>query len=174
MAMTFDYQLPAPGFAIKPFTEMTQEEAERHFEWFTGIAKNRTELLLNAIVVIGGNAPIPDFTPDSLFRVWTWVSGHLERKTETKLTPGSLALVLDTGFYLAEVFFRQYPGRLRWKLWRRKTGPHNKPVIEGFKVPLVPSDVVKACAWDVLKAGPQDNLLHRKYLVWAKDLERPN
>jgi hypothetical protein len=30
---------------------------------------------------------------------------------------------------------------------------------------------VKACAWEVLRSGPQDDLLYQKYQVWAKDLE---
>jgi len=151
---------------------MNPEEATRHFSWFTSIAEKRREVLLNAIAATGGLDLPCDLTPRSLIPVWGWVSRHLQAATETTLTPGSLGLVLDTGFFLAEVFFRQYPGRLHWMLWTRKTGPQNKAVIEGFKAPFVPSDVVKACAWNVLKSGPQDDLLYRKYLVWAKDLER--
>src|SRR5690348_6993185 len=122
------------------------------------IAKRRRELLLSAVDRSGGNAAACDYSPDSLIPLWVWVSGHVRRKSDTELTPGTLALILDTGFYLAEVFLRQYPGRLRWELWTKKTGPQNIPVIKGFKVPLVPTDVVKTCAWDALKTGFKDKL----------------
>jgi hypothetical protein len=168
--MTFEYELPNPRFTVKPYKEMTPEEARQHFEWFTTIAKRRRELLLSAVYHTGGNAAACDYSPDSLVPLWVWISGHLRRSSDTELTPGTLALILDAGFYFAEVFFRQYPGRLRWMLWTKKAGPHNAPVIEGFKVPLVPTDVVKACAWDVLKTGRKDKLLREKYLLWEKDL----
>lgn len=170
--MSFEYELPTPPFSVPPFREMTLEEARRHFEWFTGIAEKRREILFSAMLATGDSNSACNTTPGSLVPVWAWVSRRLQAASETTLTPGSLGLVLDTSFFLAEVFFRQYPGRLRWALWDRKSGPYNKAVIEGFKVPLVPSDVVRACAWDVLHSGLQDDLLHRKYLVWAQDLER--
>lgn len=168
--MTFQYELPKPPFPVRAFKDMDPDDARRHFEWFTSIADGRKQLLLTAITETGGGS-VRELTPASLIPVWAWVSTHLQAVTETKLTSGSLALVLDTGFLLADVFFRQFPGKLRWVLWTRKTGPHNKAVIAGFKVPLVPSDVVKACAWKVLKSGPQDDLLYQQYQVWAKDLE---
>jgi hypothetical protein len=169
--MAFQYELPEPPFSVRPFKEMSLDEARRHFEWFISIAEGRRQLLLTAITETGGSESVRDSTPASLIPTWAWVSKRLKARTETKLTSGSLALVLDTGFLLADIFFRQFPGKLHWVLWTRKTGPHNKPVIDGFKVPLVPSDVVKACAWEVLRSGPQDDLLYQKYQVWAKDLE---
>jgi hypothetical protein len=170
MARNFEYTLPEPPFAMKPPRELTREEAERHFKWFTGISEGRRELLLKAMAATDGMAADCDYSPISLIPVWAWVSRRLQPKTETKLTPGSLALVLDAGFYLAEVFLKQHADKLRWVLWTRKSGPSNKAVIEGFRVPFVPSDLVKACAWIVLETGPQDDLLYKKYLAWERKL----
>ncbi len=77
---------------------------------------------------------------------------------------------MDIGFYFAEVFMRHY-SRVRWILWKQKDSCLNKPVLSGFKVPLVPIDVVSACAWKVLKGGRNSQLLLSKYRVWEADLK---
>ena len=169
--MTIEYELPTPPFQIRPFNAMSRGEARNHFEWFVGISGSRKDLLVSAITVAGADRSTLNFSPESLVPVWSWVSKHLKKASAKKLTPGSLALVLDTSFYLAEVFSRQYPSRLRWSLWTKKTGPYNKPVLEGFKVPFVPYDLIKVCAWTALENGFEDDLVKKKYHLWARKLD---
>jgi len=169
--MAIEYELPTPPLQIRPFKDMSREEAKNHFDWFVRISQSRRSVLVSAMTAPGTKRSTLNFTPESLVPVWSWVSRHIKRASEKKLTPGSLALVLDTSFYLAEVFFREYPGRLRWTLWTKKTGPYNKPVLEGFKVPFVPYDLVKVCAWTALENGFQDDLVKKKYHTWASKLD---
>jgi hypothetical protein len=190
----FDYPLLEPPFEMKAFEEMTRAEARQHFEWFVAQSEPRRKLLVQAMKATDGPYRALDYTPESLVALWDWATRFLAadqpteeeyeaflesspawvRQAGTKpaeLTVGTMCLCLDIGYYLAEVFMSESEG-LQWALWTKKTGPFNKPYLDGFRLPLVPSDLASSCAWSVINTGERDpSLLFNAYAVWQEDLE---
>ena len=110
-----------------------------------------------------------DYTRESLVPLWVWAIDQFgvrglteeERKQYRETTPEWLrkvraepreltsltkTLIVDIGFYLADVYRRKHP-QIDWALWTKKAGPCNQPFLNGFKIPLVPKDLVSGCAW---------------------------
>jgi len=84
-------------------------------------------------------------------------------------TTATKCYALDMGFYVAEVYMQHYP-QVHWMLWKGKDMAFNKPVLAGFKLPLVPSDFVGGCAGKKLKGNDDSDVLLKLYRVWEKDL----
>ena len=189
----FEYPLPDPPKEFKVFEEMTLHEAQEHFEWFLGLSGPRRDLLVRAFSATGGRGQL-DYTPDSLIPLWTWAIPLFETKDPTpdelarrlaegpewvrradisfaELTPGTVCLCMDIGFYVAEIFIRRHPD-LHWALWLKKTGPYNRPYLRGFPgAPLVPVDLVAGCAWMVTDGNRTDRLLLENYEHWEAELD---
>jgi hypothetical protein len=179
-----------PPFPMKEFKEMSKVEAKQYFDWFVSLSEERCEILRSAIEAASGKAPWFDYSRDSLVPLAKWAAPHFgvrpltpeEREQYTSTAPrwyqesyeeprelnsGTKTLVLDIGFYFAEVFMKAHPA-LHWDLWFKKAGPFNRPYIAGFDTPLVPSDPVAAMAWAVYKGDRDPYYLQNKYDVWAR------
>src|SRR5260221_5792588 len=85
-----------------------------------------------------------------------------------ELTTATLCYGIDIGFYVAEVFMREYP-HVHWVLWKNRGHAFNKPVLAGFKLPLIPSDLVTGSIWKSFKDSNGTVLLDA-FKVWEKDL----
>src|ERR1041385_6962780 len=135
---SFDYPCIEPPFKFKPLHEMTDEEAQKHFEWFIAQSEPRRKLLLNAVAVTGGSAAECDYTPESLVPLWASMSRLFEKRAMTDeeknefyenipaaarqvkfdlriQTTATQCYALDIGFYVAEVYMRHYP-QVHWML----------------------------------------------------------
>lgn len=165
--MSFDYPLPEPPFPVREFQEMTAGEARRHFDWFVAQAPARLELLKRAIAATNGPVDQLDYSRASLVPLWTWVVPRLGTADAGDMTVGSKCLVVDVGYYLAEVIIR-CAADVHWMLWTDPRGPLNQPVLTGFQVPLVPIDLVSACAWGAIRGKKQASYLKDSYDVWAE------
>jgi hypothetical protein len=189
----FDYPGIEPPFKFKPLQEMTKEEAQRHFDWFVAQSEPRRKLLINAIAATGGDAAAFDYSPESLIPLWVAMSRLFEARPMTQiekdafqnslpaaakqlkkfdnpkeLTTATLCYAIDIGFYVAEVYMRYYP-QVRWALWQGKDIGFNKAALSGFKLPLIPSDMVCGSVWKHFKT-PKQTLLLDIYRVWEKEL----
>ena len=170
---------------------MTREEAREHFEWFVGISEARRDLLTRAYYATGGKGQL-DHTPDSLVPLWVWTTPLMESRDPSpeelraqisegpewikkanisfaELTPSTKCLCMDIGFYLAQLYLQRY-SQVQWALWRKKTGPYNRPILTGFRMQLVPCDLVAGCAWSAVKNRGDKHLLREKYHLWLGDL----
>lgn len=188
----FDYPLIEPPLKFKPFLEMSKEEADRHFHWFVHESPIRIRLLFDLIKSTRASTKDLDYTPESLVPLWKATSRFMKKETYTRaerkafynslpeqwrqidfkterLTTATRGLAIDIGFYIAEVFLRRYPP-VKWILWRKKDSVFNRPVLGGFKAPLVPAHAVGACAGKKADGNSDPSLLLNIYNVWAKDL----
>jgi len=161
---------------------MDPDEAERHFEWFVSLSGPRRKLLLKAVAATGGNVAACNYTPESLIPLWKAMARFFEARPMTEiereqfadqlphaafglkkfanprdLTTASLCYAIDIGFYFAEVFLRTYP-QVCWALCKEKGHAFHKPALVGFKLILVPADLVKSCIRSELKQ-PKDSWL---------------
>ena len=188
---SFDYRGIEPPPPFKPFCDMDAVEAQRHFEWFISQSEPRRRLLLEAVEATGGEVTACDYTPPSLVPLWGTMSGFFQSRPMTleeearlydtspaaaqqakldlrELTTATACLALDIGFYVAEVYMRLYP-QVRWLLCTKRNQAFNKPILTGFKLPLVPSDMVIGSVWKHL-ATPRDTLLFDIYRLWEQDV----
>jgi hypothetical protein len=190
---SFEYPGIEPPLGSKPFQEMTKAEARQTFEWFVARSETRRQILIDAVRATGGDADRLDYTPQSLVPLWSWAMFHMQDRETTEEereafyarvqeplrgvikydrtdTAGTRQLIMDIGFYVAEVFMRKYPQQVKWALWTRKAGPYNQPYLTGFKVPFVPSDIAGASAGKVLRGIRDPRTLKIAYDRWAEDL----
>lgn len=188
----FEYPGIKPPCGDKGPRDMTKVEAKQTFEWFVSQSQERREILIEAVRATGGDADRLDYTPSSLVTLWAWAMFNMqERKTtpseraafyanvkgplrnfinyETTMTAGTHQVIMDIGFYLAEVFMRKYP-QIKWALWTKKVGPYNKPYLTGFKLPFVPMDLVGACAGHTINGKRNPSMLKEYYDRWVQDL----
>jgi hypothetical protein len=193
----FDYPNYEPPFKPKPLDELTDEEAQQQFDWFIAQSESRRKLLLDAIRATGGKADQCDYTPESLIPLWTSMSRffgtrpldedekkalydswsaaakRLKRFDDPKeLTTATLCYAMDIGFYVAQVYMRLYP-QVRWILWKGRHVGNNKAALSGFKLPLIPFDMVRGSIWKHFKT-PKDTLLLDIYRVWEADILTPD
>lgn len=170
---------------------MNEREAVEHYEWFIAQSAPRRVLLLDAVRAIGGKVDECDYTPESLVPLWTSMTPFFEKRKMTNeekavfydeipaagrrlkfdlrvQTTSTLCYALDIGFYVAEVYMRHYP-QVHWILWKGKDRGFNKAALSGFKLPLIPMDLVSASVGRHLR-DPKDTLLLDRYRVWEKDL----
>lgn len=187
----FDYPNYDPPFKSKPLFELTDEEAQTRFEWFIGQSESRRRLLIDCIQATSGRGADCDYTPQSLVPLWRAISKFFEKRPMTpeekeallqdapaaarqlniepyQLTTATLCLGLDIGLYVAEVFMRNYP-QVGWMLWKGKDRAFNKAALSGFKLPLIPTDLVIGSMWKHFET-PRETLLLEPYKVWEKDL----
>ncbi|MGO4569431.1 hypothetical protein AB4Z52_31395 [Rhizobium sp. 2YAF20] len=141
---------------------------------------------------IGYESWEPNFSPDSLDMLGTWLSMQLKTRDMTTeeidateksmkypmefekkvLTSESRSLVVKTGMYFGEVFVKNYPS-LQWELitsGRKMGDTYGQPVVTGFKVsPLNPVWIVgvfaSGYAFDRKKSQ-----LREMYQVWVGDI----
>ena len=185
----FDYELMEPPEVFPPFEQMSAAHATRHFEWFIAEAPSRIRQIREAYAHSAGSEFQLDFTVESLVPLWRWLSGFVEIVaaetpkrtlpqwatavgiTNRQLKPSTLALGVDTGFYIAEIFMRTSKS-VRWVLWTKTKDYYwNRPVLIGFgPYPLVPHDLVVANFWKVARREFATDQLLRSFKVWQRKL----
>jgi hypothetical protein len=126
---------------------------------------------------------------DSLRPLWAWVSRWVvvERNDDTsslppwavsagvrndRLSASTLALAVDAGFYLADVFRNKDPN-VQWVMWKgSKTDYYRyRPVLTGFgPYPLVPHDLVIANCWRAGDGEYSEDQLLKSFTVWERKL----
>lgn len=195
--MSFDYQMMVPPVGTPSFDAMTQSQAREHFAWFMQQARNRIEQLKRAYAYEVGSSDDLDDTRDSLVPLWRWLSRHAKERplstgeveqrrsqlpqwakeagvTAGELSAPSLALAVDAGFYLANVFLTEHPGEVEWVLWEKQNDRHhNHPVLTGFgSAPLLPHEPVVNAMWGAIHGRKDDDRVAKIYDVWARKLDR--
>lgn len=190
--MTYEVICPPERFA--PFSEMSSAEARRHFDWFVSQDALRREVLLNAVAAMTEWDWAHAYSDCSLASIWRWAMPYVSevgpsyadraklrsllpvwvRKLGVRdrhLSTETLSLAMDIGYYLSEIS-RRKSQRVAWNMTLNKRGdaPYAVPYLTGFKYAFVPWDLVKACAWSVVKGNDDVELLHNRYQKWAKDL----
>lgn len=175
------YPLYDPPTGDRALAELTKAEAKEHFAWFVRQGPERLRLLLSEAERDGVPLAKLDFSRESLRPFWQWLRTRMETAplkgefaeerlaslpewfpdkegTLQELTFPSLARTLDAGFYMAEVLRQRHPD-VHWSLWTKKTGPFHKPYLAGFRLPLVPSDLVRASAWQAIRGEDHPDVL---------------
>ena len=187
----FDYPLINPPFPFKPLKEMNEEEAQRHLDWFVSQSEVRREILLDAVERLGGNKDELDYSPESLIPLWKAISARFEKRSLTeeekakfyssipaaakqlnfslkKQTTQTLCFAIDIGYYVAAIYMRRYP-QVHWIVFKQKSMSFNKPALSGFRLPLVPNDMVRASIARQIRI-PKDTHLFDMYQKWVTNL----
>ncbi len=179
-----EYPLYHPPTGDRALAELTKAEAREHFEWFVRQGPERLRLLLSEAERDGVAPRELDYSRESLRPLWRWLRTKMEaaplkgkfaeermaslpawfpeKEKEgalIELTFPSMAMILDAGFYVAEVFRRRHPEAVRWSLWLKKNGPFNQPYLAGFRLPLVPSWLVGGSARQAISGEDHPDVL---------------
>lgn len=187
----FHYPLMEPPVRFPPCETMSEAIALQHFNWFVGKSKERVNMLLRAYASDCAAGPPLHFRAESLVPLWEWASRYVEYEREERtatrraaeplpewaiaaairhreLAAGTLALGVDIGFYIAEVFMRNY-SNVAWELWKKtKDYYYNRPVLVGFGYPLVPHNLSLASFGGVLHGKYDKEQLLRVFRRWEK------
>jgi len=176
-----------PPEAFPAFPAMDFDQAVRHFRWFVGQAPERVQQLRTAYAATANDPRDLDFSGGSLTALWRWVAARVEvvpaldagppspawaRRVgdpERRLSPATLALAVDAGFYLAGVF-RERHATIHWELWTRTKGAYwNRPVLAGFgPYPFVPHDHVAMGMWRLADDRYEETHLLKTFATWEQ------
>ena len=163
--------------ALRPFEQMTKEEAQTYFQWHT---ENLSARIHNMCEYLRFT---PDYSERSLISLWDRVIRRYPRMKKEDMT---VCVVNGCALYLGEVFIRNNAG-LRWECCADvplQEAFRNRPVVAGFfgkestpPVPLVfePMYMITGPEGRILRgeASATDVYdLYRKWLQYTPDGEQ--
>ena len=177
-----------PPEPFRPFGSMSEAEAESPFQWFVGCQAERVALLRRAAEATGESPIQLDGSLESLSGLWNWLRKRVEVLPDAptqsdkvklagvsnrQLSSGSLALAVDTGFYLARIL-QSYSPKVQWNLWlATRDYYYQRPVLVGFGAyPLVPHDPVIAGFWRSIRGESRDDELIKALQTWMKKVTK--
>jgi hypothetical protein len=191
--MAFNYEMMRPPMHVGPFKDMPTEQARAYFEWFVGQQSQRVNQLMQAYLLDTGE-PSLDFSRNSLIPLWRWMSQYTKEREyradernnmnsklpawayeagiqNGELSPQSLALAVDGGFYLANCFEHALPGKISWKFWQ-DTEDHyyHRPVLVFGTRPLVPHELFVNQMWAIVDGDYRDDQIRKRYDTWVRKL----
>ena len=182
----FVYPMMTPPEPFRPFGEMSDAEAERHFRWFVSSQSERIRILRGAVQATASEGKLLGEGRASLRPLWIWAKSHVEVTssehatsprlesagvTNRQFTPGTMNLAVDIGFHLTQILQHDYPV-VRWQLWTRSRDYYfQRPVLVGLgRHPIVPHDPVAASFWRIVKGTATDDELTRILDAWVKKM----
>lgn len=189
-----DYPVLVPPFKVREFETMRGADALQHYEWFISQSSIRCRILISEAAASGCNVGDWNYSKLSLIPVWSWAALFAKEdprppKSATsaplptwcevaglgarELTIAAAGVALDVSFYFAETFLKRFPHQVRWSLWKEPGHALNRPILFGFKIPLVPWDITIASMWKAINGKYASDDLLNAFEVWEQDLVNP-
>jgi hypothetical protein len=183
------YNLIQPPFRTLKFAEMTKKELREYDHWFHEVLPQRIgelEKVMNSSAGFEGWKP--SYTPESLDSLGNWFASQVETRPHTRdelknipphirdwvaggeLTDRTIALAMDVGMYLSQVFLRNN-SPLKWDqiFGSKRYVDYGQPVLVGFgKVPFNPVRMTLTLAYGLESKAKDGHGLRDIYDYWSK------
>jgi hypothetical protein len=191
-----NYKMMIPPNDIGDFREISNKQAEEHFNWYVSQIPFRLIQLKEYFNVIMNANILFDNSPFSLIQIWEIFETIIEteKKTEEELkselerypswlhdrltendfkfTVNTLAIAMDIAIYFGETIIKNNPA-VHWGYFTKpkKRASVNKPVLVGFigEQDIDPREIVLNCMRKSLR-NRNSSLLLNMFNIWCNEI----